>query len=65
MQENRNYFTNRARNCALKMQELKKDLPYYCVEFFVGIESKTTSLTRLNYAYDLRIFFDFLTFLLP
>ena len=61
MQENRNYFTNRARNCAIKMQELKKDLPYYCVEFFVGIETKTTPLTRLNYAYDLRIFFDYLS----
>lgn len=61
MQENQNYFTTRAKNCALKMQELKKDLPYYCVEYFMGIEQKTTPLTRLNYAYDLRIFFDFLS----
>lgn len=28
--------------------------------FFVGIEPQTTTLTRLNYAYDLRIFFDYL-----
>lgn len=26
----------------------------------MGIEPQTTSLTRLNYAYDLRIFFDYL-----
>lgn len=40
---------------------LHDDLPEFCEEFFVGIESTTTTLTRLNYAYDLRTFFKFLT----
>jgi site-specific recombinase XerD len=31
------------------------------MEFFLGIESKTTALTRLGYAQDLKIFFHFLT----
>ncbi|MCL2177254.1 MAG: tyrosine-type recombinase/integrase [Firmicutes bacterium] len=35
-------------------------LPQFCEEFFIGIESNTTILTRLNYAYDLRIFFNYL-----
>ena len=36
-------------------------MPYFCSEFFIGVENQTTPLTRINYAYDLRIFFDFLT----
>ena len=30
-------------------------------EFFIGVELNTSALTRLNYSYDLRVFFDFLT----
>lgn len=36
------------------------DLPVFCGEFFLGIKHQTTVLTRLNYAYDLRVFFNFL-----
>ena len=36
-------------------------MPYFCQEFFRGIENQTTPLTRLNYAQDLKIFFNFLT----
>ena len=35
-----------------------KDLPDFAMDFFVGIESQTSALTRLNYAYDLRTFFN-------
>ena len=61
MQVNTNYFTERAKNCIKRTDEIRKQLPYYCTEFFTAIESRTTPLTRLNYAYDLRIFFDFLS----
>lgn len=40
---------------------LENDLPDFCREYFVGISSNTTPLTRLNYAYDLRTFFKYLT----
>lgn len=36
------------------------DLPPFAKAFFRGIEPKTSSRTRIAYAYDLRIFFDFL-----
>ena len=55
------YYIERKDNITLRLKKIKNDLPYFCNEFFVGIESQTTPLTRLNYAYDLRIFFDFLT----
>ncbi len=44
---------------------LSEDLPSYCWEYFIGIEQRTTALTRLNYAYDIRLFFQFLTTKLP
>ncbi len=54
------YYTQRNDNNTAKLRELKAELPYFCSEFFVGVENTTTPLTRLNYAYDLRIFFHYL-----
>jgi site-specific recombinase XerD len=47
----------------LKQLELIREttLPPFCGRFFLGISQRTSPLTRLNYAYDLRIFFEFLT----
>lgn len=42
-----------------KLQALLKELPRFCKEFFLGLEQITTILTRLNYAYDLKVFFYF------
>ena len=44
----------------LKLRELISDLPPYTREFFRGIETQTTSRTRIAYAYDLRVFFRYL-----
>ncbi len=55
-----NYFKNRDYKSLQKIKELLSKLPDFCDEFFRGIEHKTTYLTRLNYAIDLKIFFDFL-----
>ena len=35
-------------------------LPPFCTEFFRGIEPRTSTRTRIAYAYDLSVFFDFL-----
>ncbi len=55
------YYVQRKDDINIRLRNLMKELPYFCSEFFLGIENQTTPLTRLNYAYDLRIFFDFLT----
>ncbi len=55
------YYTNRDDKNLEKIRALCAELPPVVTEFFVGIQMRTSSLTRLNYAYDLRIFFDFLT----
>lgn len=36
-------------------------LPEYCYDYFIGVEQNTSSLTRLNYAMDLNVFFDYLS----
>lgn len=36
-------------------------LPEYCFDFFTGIELNTSSLTRVNYAMDLAIFYDYIS----
>jgi len=55
------YFVERNNNNAIKLRQLKSELPFFCEEFFLGIDSRTSMLTKLNYARDLKIFFTFLT----
>ncbi len=45
---------------AIHLRELMDSLPHFALEFFRGIEPVTTSKTRIAYAYDLRVFFDYL-----
>lgn len=55
------YFNNRDLTNNEKIDKiLEEDLPDFCREYFVGISSNTTALTRLNYAYDIRTFFRYL-----
>lgn len=43
-----------------KMREILEDLPGFCRQYFRGIEESTGARTRLAYAYDLRVFFEFI-----
>ena len=43
-----------------KMREILEDLPGFCRQYFRGIEDSVSARTRLAYAYDLRVFFEFL-----
>lgn len=58
---NKTYFDERNIQNTQKLRELRKDLPFICNEYFIGTESQTSVLTRLQYAYDLKTFFYFLT----
>ena len=55
-----NYYTTRNIQDVDKIAELLEELPPFCEDYFMGIEPRTSAQTRLKYAYDLRIFFDFL-----
>lgn len=54
------YYEQKDRENIQKLRGKIKELPVFCAEFFRGIEPLTSSRTRIAYAYDLKVFFDFL-----
>ena len=57
---NTTYFSERNNKNTIMARKVLRDLPEFCYDFFTGVENTTSALTRLNYAYDLRVFFDYL-----
>ncbi len=60
MEKTGNYFVDRNNQNNLLLRQLLKELPDFCLDYFIGIEGRTTPLTRINYARDLKIFFQYL-----
>lgn len=44
----------------LRLRQVLATLPPFCKDYFRAIDSTTTAKTRISYAYDIRIFFQFL-----
>lgn len=55
-----NYHDEQNKENILKMRTVLETLPPFCKTFFRGIEEYTSARTRLAYAYDLRLFFEYL-----
>lgn len=56
-----NYYIQRNnKNIEVIERLLDEELPTFCYDYFLAIDSQTSTLTRLNYAHDLKIFFNFL-----
>ena len=55
-----NYHKQIAIENQVRLRELLLELPKFCSQFFRGIEQTTSSRTRISYAYDLRVFFEYL-----
>ncbi len=53
------YTTRNNKNLETIDNLLEFDLPMFCYDYFLAIDSQTSTLTRLNYAHDLKIFFYF------
>ena len=54
------YFLKRTAATLNNLEKILETLPYFVRDYFLGIENVTSPLTRLNYATDLTIFFDFI-----
>ncbi|MBQ5673795.1 MAG: tyrosine-type recombinase/integrase [Lachnospiraceae bacterium] len=54
------YQERRQKYVTLKTRELLQELPHYIFDFFRGLEHKTSANTRMAYAYDIRIFLNYL-----
>lgn len=57
---NESYFDQRDEKNIAKTREICAILPDFVMEFLVGIQMRTTPLTRLGYVGDLKIFFEYL-----
>lgn len=54
------YYENINVKNEVKLRKMLNELPAFCRQYFIGIESTTASRTRLAYAYDIGCFFDYL-----
>lgn len=54
------YQERRQKYTTIKTREMLKELPTFIFDFFRGIEHTTSANTRLAYAYDIRIFLNYL-----
>lgn len=57
---NQNYHDEQNKKNILKMRAVLNTLPPFCRDYFRGIEEYTSPRTRLAYAYDIRVFFEYL-----
>ncbi|MCH5274235.1 MAG: tyrosine-type recombinase/integrase [Lachnospiraceae bacterium] len=55
-----NYHDAQNKQNIIKLRAVLDTLPPFCQEFFRGIADTTSTRTRLAYAYDIRVFFEFL-----
>ncbi|MCR5501631.1 MAG: tyrosine-type recombinase/integrase [Lachnospiraceae bacterium] len=60
MEKSKNYHDEQNILNTMKMREVLSTLPAFCKSFFRGIQEFTSARTRLAYAYDIRVFFEFL-----
>lgn len=44
----------------IKINEIQQELPKFCRNYFISLETTTLPRTRLGYAYDIRLFFQYL-----
>lgn len=57
----KSYYEEQNSKGLLHLRELLETLPPFCAEFFRSLSQKNTSVrTRINYAYDLRLFFQYI-----
>ena len=58
--EQNNYHDELNKQNIRKLREIITTLPPFCKQFFKGVDNIYGSRTKIAYAYDLRIFFEFL-----
>ena len=60
MPQDRPYHEQLNIDIEMKIREMLRELPPFCKEYFIGMESSTQARTRMAYAYDLGVFFHYL-----
>lgn len=57
---NLNYHQKKNIDYTLRLRNILATLPSFAKDFFRSIEPNTSAKTRISYAYDIRVFFEFL-----
>ena len=60
MAQTKTYHEQTQIDQTLRLRDLLKTLPPFAKDFFRAIEPRSSARTRVNYAYDIRVFFHFL-----
>lgn len=60
MKQNNNYHEQLNAKNIIHLRELLKELPSFCDEFFLGKEHLLSSRTKIAYAFDMKIFFEYI-----
>ena len=60
MTDTRTYHEQTKIDQTIRLREVLKTLPSFARDYFRAIEPKSSARTRINYAYDVRVFFHFL-----
>ena len=55
-----NYHEELNKKNIVHLRELLDTLPPFCSQYFRGMQEYTSSRTRIAYAYDLRVFFEYM-----
>lgn len=58
--ENKNYHEEIMKKNIVKLREYCKELPAFCTDYFLGTRQIISSRTQLAYAYDLKVFFEYI-----
>lgn len=59
--KNHTYHEKKATDYTLQLRKLLEELPPYARDYFRSIEQHSSAKTRISYAYDMQVFFRFLT----
>ena len=60
MENKSNYHEEQNKKNILLLREVLDTLPPFCAQYFRGIQEYTSSRTRIAYAYDIRVFFEYM-----
>ena len=60
MSDTKTYHEQTQIDNTLRLREVLKTLPPFAKDYFRAIEPRSSARTRINYAYDIRVFFHFL-----
>ena len=60
MEKTHNYHDEMNIKNTVKLRDILRTLPPFCKQFFRGIQDVTSSRTKIAYAYDIRVFFEYM-----